>query len=247
MGGGAGGEGAAVVPAGEVGPETRWGPRGGDEWLDQRSRTDWTWPQIRYGGWRHGGGRQWGRRLGSQVSGSSACSGGDGAISWVRELPGGPGLGKIMSPGLDGQLSQREAGCARVGGPGAANAMGGRCHPGREHRGTGGASPSPEPPGRWPWQRRVRGCGQRGRARRRMWRVEGWGWGARQGRTSACKEGEASGRQDASRREIAVTTPNCPAVRKCEIPGEFRGGGSQGSGGGVGVQGERGLSQGSEG
>lgn len=158
--------------------------------------------------------------------------GGDGAISWVRELPGGPGLGKIMSPGLDGQLSQREAGCARVGGPGAANAMGGRCHPGREHRGTGGASPSPEPPGRWPWQRRVRGCGQRGRARRRMWRVEGWRWGARQGRTSACKEGEASGRQDASRREIAVTTPNCPAVRKCEIPGEFRGGGSQGSGGG---------------
>ena len=75
-----------------------------------------------------------------------------------------------------------------------------------------------------------------GRARRRMWQVEGWGWGARQGRTSVCKEGEASGRQDASRREIAVTTPNCPAVRKCEIPGEFRGGGSQGSGGGGGGQ-----------
>lgn len=148
---GAGGEGTAVVPAGEVGPETRWGPRGGDEWLDQRSRTDWTWPQIRYGGWRHGGGRQWGRRLGSQVSGSSACSGGDGAISWVRELPGGPGLGKIMSPGLDGQLSQREAGCARVGGPGAANAMGGRCHPGREHRGTGGAlALAEEGEGLWP-------------------------------------------------------------------------------------------------
>ena len=140
-----------MVPAGEVGPETRWGPRGGDEWLDQRSRTDWTWPQIRYGGWRHGGGRQWGRRLGSQVSGSSACSGGDGAISWVRELPGGPGLGKIMSPGLDGQLSQREAGCARVGGPGAANAMGGRCHPGREHRGTGGAlALAEEGEGLWP-------------------------------------------------------------------------------------------------
>lgn len=31
-----------------------------------------------------------------------------------------------------------------------------------------------------------------------------------------------------------MTTPNCPAVRKCEIPGEFRGGGSQGSGGGGG-------------
>lgn len=140
-----------MVPAGEVGPETRWGPRGGDEWLDQRSRRDWTWPQIRYGGWRHGGGRQWGRRLGSQVSGSSACSGGDGAISWVRELPGGPGLGKIMSPGLDRRLSQREAGCARVGGPGAANAMGGRCHPGREHRGTGGAlALAEEGEGLWP-------------------------------------------------------------------------------------------------
>lgn len=215
-----------MVPAGEVGPETRWGPRGGDEWLDQRSRTDWTWPQIRYGGWRHGGGRQWGRRLGSQVSGSSACSGGDGAISWVRELPGGPGLGKIMSPGLDRRLSQREAGCARVGGPGAANAMGGRCHPGREHRGTEGAlALAEEGEGLWP-----EGEGTQED-------VAGWGWGARQGRTSACKEGEASGRQDASRREIAVTTPNCPAVRKCEIPGEFRGGGSQGSGGG-GAQGE---------
>ena len=147
--------------------------------------------------------------------------GGDGAISWVRELPGGPGLGKIMSPGLDGQLSQREAGCARVGGPGAANAMGGRCHPGREHRGTGGAlALAEEGEGLWP-----EGEGTQED-------VAGWGWGARQGRTSACKEGEASRRQDASRREIAVTTPNCPAVRKCEIPGEFRGGGSQGSGGG---------------